>query len=323
MPNLKDIRRRIKSVKNTQKITQAMRMVAAAKVKRAEVQMRAARPYASALQKALDNLSLAIEQQGLSALANSRYRRLFESVLESTSVSGPKRVGLVVITSDKGLCGPFNAVLLRQVDEYLKIYQSQGIQLRVFPIGNKAIKAFQSRWSEIPVLGTLSGISPNPTPQQAKQVVDVLMKAYAQEQIDEIAVLSTQFLSMMSYRPYLKRLLPNLELDEAFGQALVKSQPNQATSLDIDQRATILVEPNLDDVLESLLPRYLEHSFYSMLLESVTSELASRMAAMASATDNAKKLMQSLTLTYNKARQAAITQELMEIVGGAEALSGK
>jgi F-type H+-transporting ATPase subunit gamma len=309
MPNLKDIRRRIKSVKNTQKITQAMRMVAAAKVKRAEARMKAARPYAATLLSVFAQVMQAITQADGASYEEARYAGLLQA--KPTT----KRVALLIISSDRGLCGSFNAQLLRQLDVQLADYAKQGVLPRIYCVGNKAIQAVKQRYADLPVVGRLGGMSASPSIHDAKTVSDALLNLLQEGSVDTVDVLSTRFKSMMSYKAEVFSLFPlALENEEA--------PASKATKIEVAApKAEWLIEPNPGKVLDEVLPMYLTQTIYARMLESAASELAARMAAMASATDNAKAMLQTLTLQYNKARQAAITQELMEIVGGAEALA--
>jgi F-type H+-transporting ATPase subunit gamma len=313
VPNLKDIRRRIKSVKNTQKITQAMRMVAAAKVKRAEARMKAGRPFAQALNEMMNQvwpkLLAATKDQEGSDLTTSRYLPL----LTGRSL---RRVGLVVITSDRGLCGAFNGNVLKEATLKIKAYEAQGIIPRVYLVGSKAIQFFKKRYPNMAVLGRMQGITAAPSIQHAKQLMDTLTHALEDDQIDRVDVLFTRFKSMVSYQVTCQTLFPLSE--EAPPETLtVSTRTTKETALPPQW----LFEPTPESIVDSFLPLYLQQSLFAQLLESTASELAARMTAMASATDNAKDMINRLTLVYNKARQASITQEIMEIVGGAEALA--
>lgn len=319
MPNLKDIRRRIKSVKNTQKITQAMRMVAAAKVRRAEASMRAAKPFAEALRHSFAELQLALKHLDPEQLRNSS----FAGFLEQRSVQS---VALLVCSSDRGLCGAYNANLLRYADELIRYYQTHGITPKVYLVGNKAIQYFKKAHPSVEVLGRLAHITAQPSIHHARLIIDILLTLFQQKQIDRIELVSTRFLSMLSFKPEKTVVYP---LDEKELRTLAV-QDNGASAADsgskkIAKEASLEreweFEPGPQAILDQLMPMYLSQSLYARLLEAAASELAARMTAMANATDNAKGMIQRLTLVYNKARQAAITQEIMEIVGGANALA--
>lgn len=311
MPNLKDIRRRIKSVKNTQKITQAMRMVAAAKVKRAEARMNAAKPFAEALVGVFAEVMQGLQNADQVDLEESKYAAL----LDNRPI---QRMGFIVFTSDRGLCGSFNAQLLRRVDERMTYYKERNIAPRIFLVGNKGIQAFKQRYPEATVFSRLGGISSKPSSSHAQNLMQSLVEAYLTGQIDGMELLSARFKSMMSFEPELFRLFP------LRGEDLMMAVMAKSIETDVSDDYVMpewLAEPSFAAVLDEILPMYLTQTLYARLLESAASELAARMAAMASATDNAKAMIQTLTLQYNKARQAAITQEIMEIVGGAEALA--
>lgn len=320
MPNLKDIRNRIKSVKSTQKITQAMRMVAAAKVKRAENRMKAARPYTSALYQLMTDVYNSLKAQA-KGLSESRYAELL-------APRPVKNIGIVVMSSDRGLCGNFNSGIIRQMFRVEKELKAQGLTPKFFLVGNKVIQSFD-RYGDSPVLGRLGGISSAPSVDNASSVAESLTQAFLKGEIDAINILSTDFVSMISYKIHMTPVIPvkdqlpdytvklNLgskyhtkdEVQEARDKALSKTIPPE-----------LLIEPDPISTLDTLLPMYISNLVYMQLLESTASELAARMTAMQNATKNAGEMISKLTLDYNKARQASITQELLEVVGGAEAL---
>lgn len=312
MANLKDIRRRIKSVKNTQKITQAMRMVAAAKVKRAENKVKAIRPYSEQLKQILADVSAIATQQPelLSELPEGRWL---------LPASKPKTLGVIVVSSDRGLCGSFNSTVIRQAFALEKHLKSQGITPKFYLIGRKVTQAF-GRYSDSEIMGSLTDMTAAPTTQDANQVIKAVSEAFLNGEIDGIEVLSTHFKSMISYKVYSNSLLPAIQPERA------DFLPEHLLSDALDNDSTtankeLLVEPNPVDVLKTLIPLYLSNQLYTYLLESSASELAARMTAMANATNNASDMIGKLTITYNKLRQAAITQEILEIVGGAAALA--
>lgn len=308
MPNLKDIRRRIKSVKNTQKITQAMRMVAAAKVKRAELAMRSTRPFAAALEtlarRIFPSLQLALRN-------NKSVTSLYSTTLLRVN-SDVRRVALVVMTSDRGLCGAYNATVLRRLATLLDEYDTQEIKVRLYLVGNKAIQFVRKRYPYANILGRLSGCSVAPTLNDADTIARTLLPLLTTDQIDRIDLLSTEFKTMVSSQVAFKTVYPQSFLAEEL----------DLTAADMPPQAELLIEPDEATVADVLIPMYVKRRIHAALLEASASELAARMTSMANATDNAKAMIQDLTLVYNKARQASITQEIMEIVGGAEALRG-
>ncbi len=308
MPNLKDIRRRIKSVKNTQKITQAMRMVAAAKVKRAEAAMRATRPFATALEALAKRVFPTINQ----ALVNDKHvTSLYAATLLRVNTD-VKRVALVVMTSDRGLCGAYNATVLRRLVSLFDEYEAQDIKVRLYLVGNKAIQFVRKRYPHANVLGRLSGCSVAPTLNDADTIAQSLLPLLTTDQIDRVDILSTEFKTMVSSQVAFKTLYPLPFSTEAPEPDLNNTAP----------LGELLIEPDCTTVVDVLIPMFVKRRLHAALLEASASELAARMTSMANATDNAKAMIQDLTLVYNKARQASITQEIMEIVGGAEALRG-
>ncbi len=311
MPNLKDIRRRIKSVKSTQKITQAMRMVAAAKVKRAENRVKAARPYSVELRSVFSAVFNEMRNH-LSKIEGSRYIELFR----------PRKVqdvGIIVYTSDRGLCGGYNSSIIRQAFRLEREIRARGLTPKFYLVGNKAIQAF-SRYSKAEILGTSANMTAAPTVHDANVIADTMVKAFLDGKIDTIDVLSTHFISMISYKVQMTPVIP-LRSAIDWEPELIPSFDDLQRPVPGDRlRAELLLEPDPVSTLERLVPMYLSNVFYILLLEGAASELAARMTAMSNATNNAGDMIDRLTILYNKGRQAAITQEILEIVGGAEAL---
>lgn len=312
MANLKDIRRRIKSVKNTQKITQAMRMVAAAKVKRAENKVKAIRPYSEQLKQILADVSGIAQQQPelLAQLPEGRWL---------LPAGKPKTLGIIVVSSDRGLCGSFNSTVIRQAFALEKHLKAQGITPKFYLVGRKVAQAF-NRYSDSEQLGNMADMTAAPTVHDANQVITAVSEAFLKGEIDGIEVLSTHFKSMISYKVYSNSLLPAVQPERA--EYLPEHLLSATAETGLPKASKeLLVEPNPVDVLKTLIPLYLSNQLYTYLLESSASELAARMTAMANATSNASDMIGKLTITYNKLRQAAITQEILEIVGGAAALA--
>ena len=312
MPNLKDIRRRIKSVISTKKITQAMRMVAAAKVKRAENRVKAARPYSVELRHVFSDVFNEMRNH-LSAISESRYVELFR----------PRKVqsvGLIVYTSDRGLCGGYNSTVIRHAFRLERAIRQRGLTPKFFLVGNKAIQAF-TRYSDAEVLGQLANMTAAPTVKDANEISDTMMKAYEAGQIDTIDVLSTHFESMISYKVQVTSVIPVVRNFVDWEQANIPSLDDiHHTTPASTLKPRMLLEPSPVAMLDRLVPMYMSNVFYTLLLEASASELAARMTAMSNATNNAGDMISRLTIQYNKLRQAAITQEILEIVGGAEAL---
>jgi len=316
MANLKVIRDRIQSVKNTKKITEAMRLVAAAKVRRAQEQVIATRPFADRLAQVLYGLQnrLRFEDANLPLLKQREVRS----------------VGLLVISGDRGLCGGYNANIIRRAEQRAKELKAEGRDYKFILVGRKAIQYFQRR--NQPIDATYSGLEQVPTAAEASRIADELLSLFLSEGVDRVELVYTKFVSLISSRPVTQTLLPltpqGLEShdDEVFrltsrGGSFEVSREKVKTEVHGFPR-DMLFEQDPAQILDALLPLYLNNQLLRALQESAASELAARMTAMNSASDNATELIGTLTLSYNKARQAAITQEILEVVGGAEALQG-
>ncbi|NKB17058.1 MAG: F0F1 ATP synthase subunit gamma [Pseudanabaena sp. CRU_2_10] len=315
MPNLKNIRDRISSVKNTRKITEAMRLVAAAKVRRAQQQVLATRPFADRLAQVIYRLQTRL-----------RFEDVNLPLLQKRAV---KNVGIVVISGDRGLCGGYNSNVIRRAEARAKELSAQGIGYQYILIGRKAIQYFTRR--EQPIEATYSGLDQVPNASEANKIVDEMTSAFLAERIDRVELVYTRFVSLISSRPVIQTLLPldpqGLEPndDEIFrmivrgGQFQVEREKVETTVKELP--SDMIFEQDPVQILNALLPLYLDNQLLRALQESAASELASRMTAMNNASDNASELVKSLTLVYNKARQASITQEILEVVGGAEALN--
>ena len=316
MANLKAIRDRIQSVKNTKKITEAMRLVAAAKVRRAQEQVIATRPFADRLAQVLYGLQ-----------ARLRFEDADLPLLKQREV---RSVGLLVISGDRGLCGGYNTNIIKRAEARAKELKAEGLDYKYVLVGRKAIQYFQRR--NQPIDATYTGLEQIPTAAEASQIADELLSLFLSETVDRVELVYTKFVSLISSRPVVQTLLPltaqgleatddeifrlttrggNFEVEREKVSAPVKSLPRD-----------MLFEQDPVQILDALLPLYLNNQLLRALQESAASELAARMTAMSSASDNAKQLIGTLTLNYNKARQAAITQEILEVVGGAEALRG-
>jgi F-type H+-transporting ATPase subunit gamma len=315
MPNLKNIRDRISSVKNTRKITEAMRLVAAAKVRRAQQQVLATRPFSDRLAQVIYRLQTRL-----------RFEDVNLPLIQKRAV---KNVGIVVISGDRGLCGGYNSNVIRRAETRAKELSAQGIGYQYILIGRKAIQYFTRR--DQPIEATYSGLDQVPNATEANQIVDEMSSAFLAERIDRVELVYTRFVSLISSKPVIQTLLPldpqGLEPtdDEIFrmivrgGQFQVEREKVETTVKELP--SDMIFEQDPVQILNSLLPLYLGNQLLRALQESAASELASRMTAMNNASENASDLVKSLTLVYNKARQASITQEILEVVGGAEALN--
>jgi F-type H+-transporting ATPase subunit gamma len=314
MANLKVIRDRIQSVKNTKKITEAMRLVAAAKVRRAQEQVLATRPFADRLAQVLYGLQ-----------SRLRFEDADLPLLKKRDV---KTVGLLVISGDRGLCGAYNANVIRRAETRAKELKAEGLDYRYVLVGRKATQYFQRRSQVIDE--SYTGLEQIPTADEAAKIGDELLSLFLSETVDRVELIYTRFISLISSRPVIQTLLPldpqGLETpdDEIFrltsraGNFQVERQKVTSTVKPLPR--DMLFEQDPVQILDALLPLYLNNQLLRALQESAASELAARMTAMNNASENASDLMVGLTLSYNKARQAAITQEILEVVGGAEAL---
>jgi len=277
---VRDIRRRIRAVRNMQQITRAMKMVAAAKLRKSQEKVMAARPYARQLQEVLARL-----------------------VQDQTEISHPlldkrpvRRVGYVVVSADRGLCGAFNANILRRTSALIA---EQEHESKLVTVGRKSRDFF--RRGKVEILGEFTDLGDDPNYGQAKAIAAAVSRLYQTGAFDEVYLVYTEFITAISQRPVVVKLLP-------IEQPAAKS------------RRQYIFEPSPAEIMARLLPKYVETTLFRALLESKASEMGAKMTAMGSATDNAKEMIDRLTLAMNRARQAAITKEISEIVGGAAAL---
>jgi F-type H+-transporting ATPase subunit gamma len=316
MANLKIIRDQIQSVKNTKKITEAMRLVAAAKVRRAQQQVIATRPFADKLAQVLYSLQ-----------ARMQFADATSPLLQARVV---KSVALLVITGDRGLCGGYNSSIIKKAELRAAELKAQGLEYTFITVGRKATQYFQRR--NQPINASYVGLEQIPTAPEASNIADGLLSLFLAEGVDRVELVYTKFVSLIASRPVIQTLLPltpqGLEVpdDEVFrlttrgGNFAVEREKLNVTAKALPSDTIFEQDPN--QILDALLPLYLNNQLLRSLQESAASELAARMTAMSNASENAKELIGSLTLSYNKARQAAITQEILEVVGGAEALQG-
>lgn len=288
MANLKEVKTRIKSVKNIEQITKAMKMVAAAKVRKVQERVTAFRPYSEKIQEIFSNLASRISGEDVS-----------EPLLEEREV---KTIGMVVVTSDKGLCGSYNSSLLRFANSEIKKFEKQGYTVKLWLVGNKSFGTF--KYTNHEVVEKYSQLPPIPTPVEANMIQESLISNFLSGNIDKVVFVYTKFVSMLTFKPSVLELIP------------VAKPEHGSVSM-----SQYVFEPNAAELMDSIIPKYIEAQILRALLESSASELASRMSAMSSASKNAKEMISSLNLVYNKARQADITKEILEVVGGAEALN--
>jgi F-type H+-transporting ATPase subunit gamma len=286
MAGAKEIRTQIKSIKNTQKITRAMEMVSASKTRGAQQRMQAARPYAEKIRQVIGHL----------ARANPEYQHPF------MGERPVKRVGYIIVSSDRGLAGGLNSNLFRQIIATASKDRQQGLELDLVTIGNKSIQFFRRFGGN--VVAQASHLGDKPHLSDLIGTVKVMLDAYWDGQIDRLVICYNRFVNTMTQQPTLEQVLPLPPAAEA----------QQTHSWDY------IYEPSAPEVLDQLLTRYVESVVYQSVVENVACEHAARMVAMKAASDNAGNLIDELQLAYNKARQAAITKELSEIVGGAAAV---
>lgn len=282
----KEIRNQISSIKSTQKITSAMEMVAASKMRKAQDRMSLGKPYAEKIRSVVSHL----------ANANPEYNHMY---LQERDI---KRVGYIVVSTDRGLCGGLNVNLFKQTVKSMKAWHDQNVEVDICAVGQKAISFFKSYGGN--VVAALSHLGDEPSAHKLIGSIKVMLDAYEEGRIDRLFVVYNQFVNTMTQKPEVVQLLPLQAADDS----------------ELKHHWDYIYEPEAKDLLDGLLTRYIESQVYQGVVENVACEQAARMIAMKSATDNAGQLIDDLQLVYNKARQAAITQEISEIVGGASAV---
>mgnify|MGYP003542402600 FL=1 len=283
----REIKTKIKSVQNTRKVTRALEMVSASKIRKAQDRMKASRPYARAMKQVIGHL----------AQANSEFQHPY--LVERKDI---KRIGYVIVSSDRGLAGGLNNNLFRKLLGEIRNWQQQGVEVDVVTIGQKATVFF--RRIKVDMLASVTHLGDIPHVDQLVGVIKVMLDAYSSGKVDKVFMVYNDFVNTMTQRAAFDQLLPLPASDTAVAHH------------DWDY----IYEPDAQSVLEHVLTRYIESLVYQAVMENVASEHAARMVAMKAASDNATKMIDSLNLIYNKARQAAITQEISEIVGGAAAV---
>ena len=287
MAGAKEIRTKIKSVKNMQKITKAMEMVSASKIRKAQNLMVASRPYAAKIRTVIGHLTQ----------VSPDYRHPFMESRET------KRVGYIIISTDRGLCGGLNTNLFRKVLKEMQAFQEQGIEVDLCMIGSKGLNFFR-RFSKN-IISTVTHLGDTPEVSQLVGTMQSMLDLYSEGKIDRLFLAHNEFVNTMIQKPEVQTVLP-IEI---------------ADKEDLQSMWDYIYEPSSEDVLATLMQRYIESQVYRGALDNLASEHAARMVAMKSATDNAGDIIDDLQTIYNKARQAAITQEISEIVGGAAAVS--
>ena len=287
MPGVKEIRVKIASFKSTQKITKAMQVVAASKMRKAQDRMRATRPYSQRIRRVIGHLRK----------ANPDFRHPF--LIERAA----KAVGFIVITTDRGLCGGLNVNLFRATLAAMRDWQNRGTEISLCLVGSKAVQFFR-RIGTAKTLATVTHLGDRPHIADLIGTVKVMLDLYREGQLDRVFLVNNEFVNTMSQKPVIHQLLPVITEDEDKLQKLWD----------------YIYEPSAAELLDGVLMRYIESQVHQGAVENVACEMSARMVAMKSATDNAGKLIDELQLIYNKARQAAITKEISEIVGGAAAV---
>ena len=290
MPNEKEIRSKIRSVQNMRKITKAMEMVAASKIRKAQDQMEASRPYAERIRRVVGHLSQ----------AHPDYNHPWLDKREA------KRVGYIIISTDRGLCGGLNVNMFKTVIGELQQWREKGVEVDLALVGRKAVQFFKRMGGN--VVGTATDLGDKPQVNDLIGSIKIMLDSYSEGDIDRVYLIHNEFVSTMSQKPVVKTILPVSEID--LGDETLQAQWDY------------IYEPGSVELLDDVLMRYIESQVYRGAVENFASEMAAKMVAMKSATDNAGDIIDNLQLAYNKARQAAITQEISEIVGGAAAVSG-
>jgi len=292
MANTKEIRTKIKSIQSTRKITSAMEMVAASKMKKVQVRMQASRPYSSKIKLVVQHL--------VRGKLEYKHKYLLDRKVNN--------VGFIVVSTDRGLCGGLNANIFKSVLSSIRSFNEKSIKVNVCVIGKKAQAFFNNVEGDI--AGSIINIGDAPSPQDLIGVIKVMLDKYDKNLLDKVYVVYNEFVNTMTQKPIIEQLLPVSSVSS------IKNVEQHNTTKYWDY----IYEPDAEQLLEKLLTRYVESLVYQAVVENIACEQAARMVAMKSATDNASDFIDSLKLQYNKARQAAITQELSEIVAGAAAV---
>lgn len=310
MSNLKEIKNRINSVKSTQKITRAMKMVAAAKVKKAENTVKASRPFTQELNNMFKKL---LNSVGTYSAQSLKIKSAIDNYPELLQVRPVKSVGLLVLTSNKGLAGAYNANVVRKTLQFIDDYEAQGIKTYLYIVGQKGISTLKRRikGKNCEIVKTYLGVANDVTPEGASMIISDIAEYFVAHKIDKIEIITTRFKNMMSYFVENWVVLPLKGMNEDYEKLH-------------DNVLEPLMEfiPDKHNILQQIVPMYMTNILYQSLLEAQASELASRMTAMSAASNNAEKIIKNLSVQYNKTRQYAITNEIIEVVSGANAQLG-
>ncbi|MEN8303498.1 MAG: ATP synthase F1 subunit gamma [Campylobacterota bacterium] len=295
MANLKDIQRQIKSVSNTQKTTRAMKLVSTAKLRRAEELAKRSRLYAQKMNQVIAEIAGRIECHKIGGIENRCFAK----------IENPKMVDIIFVTADKGLCGGFNIQTIKAVNKLLKEYKEQNVKVRLRGIGKKGVEFF--KYNEVEMLDTVIDLSSKPEKDRSDEFIMTSIEDYKDGKIDGLHIVYNGFKNMMAQELHVNRVLP-VDTEE----------------YDCDKsQASSMLEVEAEDeerMLDSLVNKYVEYNMYYSLIDSVAAEHSARMQAMDTATNNAKEMVKGLKVEFNKARQAAITTELIEIISGVESM---
>ena len=308
MSNLKDIKNRIQSVKSTQKITRAMKMVAAAKVKKAENTVKASRPFTQELNSMFKKLLHSMNGYSSETL---KIKSAVDNYPELLQVRPVKTVGLLVITSNKGLAGAYNANVIRRTIQTVEEYKNQGIKTVLFIVGQKGISTLKKKCKDCEIAKTYLVAANEPTAENSSIIIENIAEYFVDHKIDKIEIITTRFKNMMSYYVENWTVLPLKDIN-----------------YDSEKLHDNVIEPLMEflpdkhNILQKIVPMYMSNILFQSLLEAHASELASRMTAMSAASNNAEKMLTELSVQYNKTRQFSITQEIIEVVTGANAQIG-
>lgn len=308
MASGREIKTKIKSTQNMRKVTRALEMVSASKIRKAQDLMKASRPYARSMRKVIAHV----------AQASTDFSHPFLQEREKVA-----RVGFLVVSTDRGLCGGLNSNLFRRLLPIIQQWQEKGVEIDVVAVGQKAVQFFR-RLKGVNLIGSATHLGEKPKVEDLVGVIKVLLDAYTDGKLDRVFLAHNDFINTMTQKPSIHALLPlpvvAQEMVGAEGQPNSPDFPVAGLKLEQKHDWDYIYEPDAASVLEFVLGRYIESVVYQGVLENLASEHAARMVAMKAASDNASKVIGELTLIYNKARQAAITQEISEIVGGAAAV---
>ena len=295
MANLKDIQRQIKSVSNTQKTTRAMKLVSTAKLRRAEELAKRSRLYAQKMNQVIAEIAGRIECNKIGGLEN----RCF------TEIENPKMVDIVFVTADKGLCGGFNIQTIKAVNKLLKAYKEKNIKVRLRGIGKKGIEYF--KYNEVEMFDTVIDLSSKPDKTKSDEFIATSMQDYKEGKIDAVHIVYNGYKNMITQELHVNKILPvdvkDFDCDKVQSKSMMEVEAEDE-----------------EKMLDSLVEKYVNYNMYYSLIDSVAAEHSARMQAMDTATNNAKEMVKSLNVQYNKARQAAITTELIEIISGVESM---